>query len=91
VNCHVTGYEKPGGSTVTFVQDLKNVQCEECHGPGSKHSKDPDAKGLIRLTPPRDLCSSCHHTPHVHEDWDVNEAWKHIIGKGHGDKVADAK
>ena len=37
VSCHVTGYEMPGGSTVTHVEKLKNVQCEACHGPGSKH------------------------------------------------------
>jgi hypothetical protein len=84
VSCHVTGYEQPGGSTVTFVDKLKDVQCEQCHGPGSAHANDPDKEGLIRRTPPKDLCSKCHHSPHVHEDWSVDEAWKHIIGPGHG-------
>jgi hypothetical protein len=27
VNCHVTGYEKPGGSTVTHVSELKGLLC----------------------------------------------------------------
>jgi hypothetical protein len=36
VGCHVTGYEAPGGSTVAHVSKLENVQCEVCHGPGSR-------------------------------------------------------
>lgn len=85
VGCHVTGYEKPGGSTVTHVDGLKDVQCETCHGPGSLHAEKPEKPGLITLTPSRTLCSSsCHHPPHVNEDWDVNQAWSKIIGKGHG-------
>lgn len=83
VNCHVTGYEKPGGSTVTFVDKLKDVQCEECHDPGSKHVLDEEPDSIL-LTPPKALCKKCHHAPHVQEDWDVAEAWTHIIGKGHG-------
>ncbi|MGB5504720.1 MAG: multiheme c-type cytochrome, partial [Polyangiales bacterium] len=37
VGCHVTGYEQPGGSTVTHNLDLAlvNVGCESCHGPGA--------------------------------------------------------
>jgi 2',3'-cyclic-nucleotide 2'-phosphodiesterase (5'-nucleotidase family) len=85
VGCHVTGYEKPGGSTVTFVDKLKSVQCEVCHGPGSRHIGDPADKALMVLAPERTSCASeCHHPPHVHDDWNVGEAWKKIIGPGHG-------
>ncbi|MCB9589405.1 MAG: hypothetical protein H6718_28585 [Polyangiaceae bacterium] len=85
VSCHVTGYEKPGGTTVTHVEGLTNVQCEACHGAGEKHAKDPKKAGLITRTPLQTLCAgSCHHPPHVSEDWDVNQAWPHIIGPGHG-------
>jgi hypothetical protein len=83
VSCHVTGYEKPGGSTVTFVENLKDVQCEECHGPGSIHVKEEDSD-YITLTPAKTLCSKCHHPPHVADDWDVEQAWPHILGEGHG-------
>jgi hypothetical protein len=83
VGCHVTGYERPGGSTVTFVEELKNVQCEECHGPGSTHAATK-TKGSIRRTPTPDQCKKCHHAPHVHDDWAVQDAWPHIIGPGHG-------
>jgi Cytochrome c554 and c-prime len=85
VGCHVTGYEKPGGSTVTHADKLENVQCEVCHGPGSRHAADPKNPTFIDAAPSRSLCaSSCHHPPHVHADWDVSVAFTHIIGKGHG-------
>lgn len=83
VGCHVTGYEMVGGSTVTFVDGLKDVQCESCHGPGSLHAEDR-SPGSILLTPPESLCVKCHHPPHVADDWDVKQAWTHIIGEGHG-------
>src|SRR6478609_2697216 len=41
VSCHVTGYDRPGGSTVVHVEKLTNVQCEVCHGPGSRHAEAP--------------------------------------------------
>lgn len=85
VSCHVTGYDKPGGSTVTHVENLKDVQCEVCHGPGSLHLENPSDKKAIQLSPPRGMCaSSCHHDPHVEKTWSVDEAWPHILGKGHG-------
>ncbi|HRI63214.1 MAG TPA: multiheme c-type cytochrome [Polyangium sp.] len=84
VNCHVTGYDKPGGSTVTFVDKLKDVQCEECHGPGSLHAKDPDKKGLITLKPdPQSCVASCHHSPHV-ENFDPVVKMELVLGPGHG-------
>ncbi|HMY15206.1 MAG TPA: multiheme c-type cytochrome [Polyangium sp.] len=84
VNCHVTGYDKPGGSTVTFVDKLKDVQCEECHGPGSLHAKDPNKKGLITLKPdPQSCVAQCHHPPHV-ESFDPVAKMELILGPGHG-------
>lgn len=85
VSCHVTGYEKPGGSTVAHVAGLEAVQCETCHGPGSRHVADPNDKTLIRRTPDVGMCASaCHHPPHVPDDWRVGDAWTKIIGPGHG-------
>lgn len=85
VSCHVTGYEKPGGSTVTHVEGLTDVQCEVCHGPGSKHVENPGLRGSIQRVPEVNLCaSSCHHPPHVGADWDVSVAWQKILGPGHG-------
>jgi hypothetical protein len=85
VGCHVTGYERPGGSTVTHVSRLKDVGCEVCHGPGSRHAAEPARRDLIARTPPRSLCASeCHHPPHVKEDWSAERAWPKILGPGHG-------
>ena len=83
VSCHVTGYDKPGGSTVTFVDKRENVQCEACHGPGSLHAKEPEKKGLIVAKPSADTCVGCHHPPHV-DAFDPKEKVKLILGPGHG-------
>ena len=83
VGCHVTGYEEPGGSSV--VHAFENVQCETCHGPGSRHIQNPADLSLIRGQPDRGLCGpKCHHVPHVKPDWSVSDAWAHILGPGHG-------
>jgi hypothetical protein len=84
VGCHVTGYERPGGSTVTHVQGLENVQCESCHGPGSAHAESVGSTRLITRKPAETVCRSCHNVPHVADDWDAALAWTKIIGPGHG-------
>lgn len=84
VGCHVTGYEKPGGSTVTVNASLQNVQCEQCHGPGEAHAKQPGAAGLILRSPTPESCvSGCHHPPHV-DGFDPEKARMRILGPGHG-------
>ena len=83
VSCHVTGYDKPGGSTVVHVEKLTNVQCENCHGPGSQHADKPLADKLISI-PEQSLCAAqCHHPPHVKADWSVTASWLKIVGPGH--------
>lgn len=84
VSCHVTGYGKPGGSTVTHVEHLTAVQCEVCHGPGSKHVAEPKDKALIKLPEPSLCANQCHHPPHVHPGWSADVAWTKIVGPGHG-------
>jgi hypothetical protein len=84
VGCHVTGYGKPGGSTVTHVEKLTGVQCEVCHGPGSKHAESPKERGLVSMPAPATCASECHHPPHVHPGWSAEAAWPKIIGPGHG-------
>jgi hypothetical protein len=81
VSCHVTGYGRAGGSTVTHVDKLKDVQCEVCHGPGSLHAAAPTA---VRLSSPgADVCTSCHHPPHV-EGFDPLRKMPLVLGPGHG-------
>jgi hypothetical protein len=84
VSCHVTGYGKPGGATVTWNDRLQNVQCEECHGPGLLHVQAPTKKGLIvRMPDPQTCVTACHHPPHV-EGFDPIAQMKHVLGPGHG-------
>jgi hypothetical protein len=83
VGCHVTGYEQPGGSTVTHVAKLENVQCEVCHGPGSRHVLDPTDRTRIIARPDATRCLDCHHPPHV-EGFDAMAKMKDILGPGHG-------
>jgi Cytochrome c554 and c-prime len=82
VSCHVTGYDQPGGSSVTHVQALKDVQCEICHGPGSAHSAKPKVP-MPRKEPKQDVCLGCHHPPHV-EQFDAKAKMADILGPGHG-------
>ncbi len=57
VPCHVVGFHKAGGYTTAFeTPNLKNVQCENCHGVGTQHeafSKRPT--GITEQT-----CVQCH-------------------------------
>ncbi len=83
VGCHVTGYNQPGGSTVTHVDGLKDVGCESCHGAGSLHNARPEQPGLVARDVPESVCAGCH-TPE-HSDHFVYTAYKAtLIVPGHG-------
>jgi len=83
VGCHVTGYEEPGGSTVTHNLDgaLVNVGCESCHGPGAAHAKNPEV-ALVR-NPPESTCIRCHNQEHS-DLFDYQAYRKTLIVPGHG-------
>jgi len=84
VGCHVTGYERPGGSTVTHLGDggvLRDVGCENCHGPGSAHVEDPSAP--MQRDAPEQLCTGCHNEEH--SDQFVYDAYRTtLLVPGHG-------
>jgi len=70
VVCHVVGMEYESG----FVSEettghLKNVGCENCHGPGSEHVR---TAGAAETTEPRSVCLDCH-TPEHSGDYAGNE------------------
>jgi len=70
VICHVIGMEYETG----FVSDkvnvhLKNVGCENCHGPGSEHAR---TSGEAKTTQPQSLCLDCH-TPEKSAEYADNE------------------
>ena len=73
--CHTTGYGKPGGFvSIEETPKLANVQCEECHGPGSIYNKtmkkskkakaykieDYTSVGLIVPSKDEAGCMRCH-------------------------------
>lgn len=83
VGCHVTGYEQPGGSTVTHNDKgaLINVGCESCHGPGAAHVADPSIDMV--LNPPESSCVGCHNEEHS-DQFDYEAYRKSLIVPGHG-------
>lgn len=86
VNCHVTGFRKPGGSEVVENHDLRDIQCEQCHGPGSLHVEDPSTDN-ITLEAPSSVCLECH-TPEHSDTFDYEPYLRDVLGEGHG---ADAR
>lgn len=83
VGCHVTGYGKPGGSTVTHNLNgaLVNVGCESCHGPGAAHSADPEV--AIARDTTESTCVSCHNEAHS-DLFDYEEYRNTLLVPGHG-------
>ena len=70
VICHVVGMEYESG----FVSEqksghLRNVGCENCHGPGSEHIR---TGGAAEFTKPNSACIDCH-TPENSGDYAGNE------------------
>lgn len=75
LECHTTGYGKPGGySEANMKDDLKGVGCESCHGPGSlyrvlhkekeKTFTVAEAAALGEVYPPTEAdCRKCHDNP----------------------------
>ena len=61
--CHTTGYGKQGGFVdIDKTPDMKNVQCEACHGPASLHVDAPTVEEHQRtLTIPENICTTCHY------------------------------
>lgn len=60
LSCHTTGFDtETGFSRVEATPNLKNVQCESCHGAGSVHAKKP-APGYGKTVEAN--CLTCHDT-----------------------------
>lgn len=85
VGCHVTGYLRPGGSTVTHVENLTNVGCESCHGPASMHIADPERAPVNVVRDPQEsTCLGCHNPEHS-DTFDFTIYRRMMIAPGHGE------
>jgi len=75
LQCHTTGFEKPGGFiSEVDTPDLKNVQCEMCHGPRLDHTRAPKG-GFAEKA--REACSQCHVPKHS-PNFDYSTYWPKI-------------
>lgn len=86
VGCHVTAFREPGGSEVVENAKLQNIQCEQCHGPGSLHVAVPEKRGkanAIRRETAVDVCKECH-TPEHSDTFDHAAYLRDVLGPGHG-------
>jgi hypothetical protein len=63
--CHVIGFEYEGGFySEQATPHFKNVGCENCHGPGSRHVV---TYGLEKTVGPKYDCIDCHTPDHSTE------------------------
>ncbi len=62
--CHVTGISmQEKALSLTLPENLRNVGCESCHGPGLMHTGDP-AKWKLTSRPEESTCLQCHVGEH---------------------------
>lgn len=85
IGCHVTGWDRPGGSTLAVNEHLRDVQCEVCHGPGSLHvaADGTDEPRTVTRAPPESLCVGCHNEEHS-DTFDYTAYLRDVTGPGHG-------
>ncbi len=61
-------------ATYPAAMDRANIQCENCHGPGSAHNgATTDGKMVVDIGP--DACAACHDDDHYHvypSQWKVS-------------------
>ena len=65
VVCHVVGMQyQTGYVSPAKTPEMKDVGCENCHGPGSEHVR---SLGAIESSGPISTCSDCHTAEHSGE------------------------
>lgn len=87
VGCHVTGYQQPGGAVLGHLDGLHNIQCEQCHGPGSLHVTNPvlnNVPGGVVTQVTEATCAGSCHVPEHSPRFDYATYLQRIVGPGHG-------
>ncbi len=87
--CHTTGYGRFGGydpgSDEKGGINLRGVQCEACHGPGTKHTRDGRYRERARK-----VCRECHdarQSPH----FDFHTFWARVGHRALADSAGAAE
>lgn len=63
--------------------DLRDVQCEVCHGPGSLHAQNPGKHPIPVPRPTETRCLECHTKEHS-DTFQFEAYLRDILGEGHG-------
>ncbi|MCX5741394.1 MAG: multiheme c-type cytochrome [Proteobacteria bacterium] len=86
IGCHVTGWDKPGGANLAHNDELRDVQCETCHGPGSIHvdKGGVEKPAAIAKAPPPDMCATQCHTKEHSDTFQYEAYLRDIVAEGHG-------
>lgn len=82
VGCHVTGWQKPGGTVLGNTRELVNVGCEVCHGPSSKHVEYGGDEHFVQREAPEAMCVECHNEHHSPK-FDYATYLPEVLGPGH--------
>ncbi|MBK8014895.1 MAG: hypothetical protein IPK13_26560 [Deltaproteobacteria bacterium] len=83
IGCHTVGYRQPGGfCRLKDLGVLKDVGCENCHGPGSLHVGDQKAES-ITLETTKSTCDGQCHVPEHSDGFAYEEYLSQITGPGH--------
>jgi len=79
VQCHVVGYDLDGGFIdMELTPELKDVQCESCHGPGRTHTETMSSENIVSK-PGEDVCRKCH-TEGQDKDFDYEKKSQKVHG-----------
>ncbi len=89
ISCHTTGFEYNSGyKSAELTPNLMGNQCENCHGPASKHVANPDDRDLRKFLAmtaeganQTRQCLKCHdedNSPH----FDFDKYYRQITHKG---------
>ena len=75
--CHVIGLDYESGFvSEQETPEMKNVGCENCHGPGSEHVK---TYGQAKTSEPKSTCLDCHTPEHSGEYAEKKQVFRQKI------------